>query len=80
MTKAVILTEQEWKMLPVKLGQALARHSQKPYGFVVAPKESGEPITDRLDDWFVGTVALLWGEVVESIQEPDEPPSSSASP
>lgn len=60
MQKMIMLTEKEWEELPLKIAQSLHAHSVKHYGFKIVSRDGGREITDRLEDWFAGTVGMAF--------------------
>ena len=60
MTKVVLLSEQQWKRLPLLMADALAdalAEAMRRDGFCVWEKEAGKP-TDWAHDYLVGVLAI----------------------
>ena len=66
MQKMVMLTEEEWRRLPIKLAEAMHDESLQGYGYKVVARDTGEEIVDRLQDWFYGIVSTSLKKVLES--------------
>ncbi len=73
MNKCVILTEKEYRELPVLIARELVRAANKESGFQVVSKETGGPIVDRFEDWMTGTVSLAFGEVTKRLASSSSP-------
>jgi hypothetical protein len=60
MKRVVILTEEEWRSLPIRIGQALREQSEKGWGFRVLSRETGQEIVgDDLRNFLIGTIAIF---------------------
>lgn len=52
-----------WRELPNKIGKILHREAIGKDGFRIISKEDGKEITERLDDWVVGTILIAFGKL-----------------
>ena len=59
-----MLTEEEWRRLPIKLAEAM--HDESLQSYKVVARDTGEEIVDRLQDWFYGMVSTSFYKVLES--------------
>ena len=62
MQKSVILSEKEWRSIPIEIGEIMYKYAKKKDGFKIVSKEDGEEITERLDDWFVGIIVRAFSD------------------
>ena len=62
--RCIVLTEDEWRQLPIQIANNLYAESLKKSGFTVTLKESGLPIIDRFGDWLVGTTVRAFEDAV----------------
>lgn len=61
-----MMAEEEQRGLQRKVAKALYVYSLEDYGFKVVSKDAGEEITERLDDWFVGVVAIAFHKAAKA--------------
>lgn len=66
MQKMIVFTEEEYQRLPIKLAEEMHNESLKGYGYKVIARDTGEEITDRLQDWFYGMVSTAFYKTTES--------------
>lgn len=62
MKRQVVFTDAEWRKFRIRVGCLMHSHSQKSYGFKVVDREIETEITERLEDWFVGVVSMVFDE------------------
>ena len=61
MKRQVVFTDKEWDKFRQEVARQIHAHARERYGFTVSSRDTGIEITERLEDWFMGVVALAFG-------------------